>query len=90
MSEHKHEWVIDDDYRWFKCACGASPSTEDIVRSLNATECLSADDACIAADVVFADRYGTIPDAELEDWVKSLRDYADLREGKDETNPSNS
>ncbi len=70
MSEHKHEWVIDDDYRWFKCACGASPSTEDILRSLNAIECLSSDEAESIA-------------MGLPDEYSMLNDYARVLKGKE-------
>ena len=73
MTEHKHEWVIDNDYRWFKCEYGESPSTEDILRSLNATECLSAGKANKAS--------GHIPLGELRN---SLYEYARTLEGKDD------
>ena len=63
-----------------KCECGEQIGPTEIERRLNATECLSAEDAMEA----YGDGYMDNEYAEVQPWQVALLAYARAREGSDD------
>ena len=91
MTEHVHEWIpraLDWDHTDGVCCnvrgCGAQMDNEEMNARLNATERLSAEDARVAANDLQQSRQVNELLTDIETIV-TLRAYADIREGKDET-----
>lgn len=80
MSTHKHEWTIDwEEGRAFcRYPCGKEMYYWEIERRLNATECLSAEDASHIADCIATDSAIAFPYADdLGDYARALEDQKD-------------
>lgn len=76
--EHRHVWKYDSpsyDYERVMCDCGEILGWDEIIRRLNATECLSAEIAESAAD-----HCGDLIES-YEPENSALRNYANERTG---------
>ena len=74
--KHKHEWIeCLGQYDAAECAkCGMVIELEEILRRLNATECLSAEDA--------VQIYYNLHGADLKKYGPMLKEYAKTLRGE--------
>lgn len=79
--EHKHLWEAKNTYdgrmiiEWLECKCEERMKFDEIARRVNATECLSAEDAidCSGSYHNMDQYYGTM-DEKLEAYAHALED----------------